>query len=96
VRPSRPCLHQDRIAAAVPFIDLNDLSPNLLGRRFCPWQSAGYGSSVSRGILSAKGRTISIDENEYKDLLQTDAAINPGNSGGPLVDLQGNSSESVR
>jgi S1-C subfamily serine protease len=30
-----------------------------------------------------------MDDNEYKDLLQTDAAINPGNSGGPLVDLQG-------
>ena len=49
----------------------------------------GYGSSVSRGILSATNRTITINEQEYKDLLQTDAAINPGNSGGPLIDLQG-------
>jgi serine protease Do len=74
----------------LPFIDLNDLSPNLLGQTVLVLGNPlGYGSSVSRGILSAKGRTISIDENEYKDLLQTDAAINPGNSGGPLVDLQG-------
>jgi len=49
----------------------------------------GYGLSVSRGILSAVNRTITVDENEYKDLLQTDAAINPGNSGGPLVNLDG-------
>ena len=72
------------------YIDLDDLSPNLLGQTVLVLGNPlGYGSSVARGILSAKGRTISIDENEFKDLLQTDAAINPGNSGGPLVDLQG-------
>jgi serine protease Do len=49
----------------------------------------GYGSSVARGILSAKGRTVTVDNNEYKNLIQTDAAINPGNSGGPLIDLSG-------
>jgi serine protease Do len=75
--------------APLPFINLDDLSPNLLGQTVLVLGNPlGYGSSVSRGILSAKGRTISIDDNEYKDLLQTDAAINPGNSGGPLVDLQ--------
>jgi serine protease Do len=75
--------------APLPFINLDDLSPNLLGQTgLVLGNPLGYGSSVSRGILSAKGRTISIDDNEYKDLLQTDAAINPGNSGGPLVDLQ--------
>jgi serine protease Do len=73
----------------LPFINLDDLSPNLLGQTVLVLGNPlGYGSSVSRGILSAKGRSISIDDNEYKDLLQTDAAINPGNSGGPLVDLQ--------
>ena len=73
----------------LPFINLDDLSPNLLGQTVLVLGNPlGYGSSVSRGILSAKGRTISIDDNEFKDLLQTDAAINPGNSGGPLVDLQ--------
>jgi serine protease Do len=39
--------------------------------------------------LSAKGRSLTVEDVEFKDLLQTDAAINPGNSGGPLVDLRG-------
>ncbi|MZQ86577.1 PDZ domain-containing protein [Paenibacillus sp. 5J-6] len=49
--------------------------------------------SVTTGVLSAKERTISIDDTEgtrnYKHLLQTDTAINPGNSGGPLLNLNG-------
>jgi S1-C subfamily serine protease len=43
------------------------------------------GPSVTRGIISAKGRTL----DKLDNLLQTDAAINPGNSGGPLVSAQG-------
>ncbi len=74
----------------LPFISPNDLSPNLLGQTVLVLGNPlGYGSSVARGILSAKGRAISVQDVEYKDLLQTDAAINPGNSGGPLVDLNG-------
>ena len=34
-------------------------------------------------------REITIENVDYHDLLQTDAAINPGNSGGPVVDLAG-------
>ena len=49
----------------------------------------GYGHSVARGILSATNRTLTVEQNDYKNLLQTDAAINPGNSGGPLIDLAG-------
>ena len=45
--------------------------------------------TVTSGIVSAKNRTIKIDENEKSsymtDLIQTDATINPGNSGGPLI-----------
>jgi serine protease Do len=50
------------------------------------------GTSVTVGIVSAKGRRGEIlAGTEFSgDLLQTDAAINPGNSGGPLCDLQGN------
>jgi serine protease Do len=71
-----------------PYIDLNDLSPNLLGQTcLVLGNPLGYGSSVARGILSAKKRTVEVNGTEYRDLLQTDAAINPGNSGGPLVDL---------
>lgn len=48
----------------------------------------GMGHSVSRGIVSAKGRG-SVGIVDHEDFIQTDAAINPGNSGGALVDLQG-------
>jgi S1-C subfamily serine protease len=48
------------------------------------------GPTVTKGILSAKDRTIQTAENQtFADMLQTDAAINPGNSGGPLVDANG-------
>lgn len=46
----------------------------------------GFDHSVTAGIVSAKGRFIS---GNYDDFLQTDASINPGNSGGPLIDLRG-------
>ncbi|MBQ2788373.1 MAG: trypsin-like peptidase domain-containing protein, partial [Thermoguttaceae bacterium] len=45
------------------------------------------GSSVSAGVVSAKGRFI--NSKDGKQFIQTDAAINPGNSGGPLVNLRG-------
>jgi serine protease Do len=47
----------------------------------------GLGSTVTMGIVSAKGRAIGIGP--YDDFIQTDASINPGNSGGPLFDLHG-------
>jgi S1-C subfamily serine protease len=50
-----------------------------------------YSNSVTCGIVSAKGRSITTDNNEQlTNLIQTDAAINPGNSGGPLLDAGGN------
>ncbi|MDD2499021.1 MAG: trypsin-like peptidase domain-containing protein [Desulfitobacteriaceae bacterium] len=49
----------------------------------------GLDHTVTVGVISAKGRPITIDGNQFKDLLQTDASINPGNSGGPLIDLEG-------
>ncbi|MDQ3117931.1 MAG: trypsin-like peptidase domain-containing protein [Verrucomicrobiota bacterium] len=74
----------------LPFVNLHDISPNLLGQTVLVVGNAlGYGSSISRGILSGVKREISINNNDYHDLLQTDAAINPGNSGGPLIDLSG-------
>lgn len=45
--------------------------------------------TVTSGIISAKNRTIKIEEESKSsymtDLIQTDATINPGNSGGPLI-----------
>jgi serine protease Do len=53
-------------------------------------------STVTAGIISAKGRSINILSRDngqgstaIESFIQTDAAINPGNSGGALVDLQG-------
>ena len=75
----------------LPYLNLETLSPNLLGQTVLVLGNpVGYESSVSAGILSAKDRTLTIGDLTMEGLLQTDAAINPGNSGGPLVDGQGN------
>ncbi len=50
----------------------------------------GLDSTVTAGIISAKGRDIEGGtQGQFKRFIQTDAAINPGNSGGPLVNLGG-------
>ena len=48
-------------------------------------------STVTAGIVSAKGREINILEGKFpiESFIQTDAAINPGNSGGALVNKNG-------
>jgi len=58
----------------------------------------GLSSTVTAGIVSAKGRDINIIQDAsagqrggsyaIENFIQTDAAINPGNSGGPLVNLK--------
>jgi S1-C subfamily serine protease len=45
-----------------------------------------FSNTVTSGIVSAKGRTITTEGSNLRNLIQTDAAINPGNSGGPLLD----------
>ena len=47
------------------------------------------GPSVTRGIVSAIGRTLILDDGALDGLIQTDAAISSGNSGGPLVNVRG-------
>ncbi len=84
--------------AKLPVIPLGDSDGSMVGE----WVIAignPYGEAlehtVTVGVLSAKGREISIYDEEqnlqrrYANLMQTDAAINPGNSGGPLLDLNG-------
>lgn len=55
----------------------------------------GYGQSVTTGVISALGRSVSISDTTTgtkvinNNLIQTDAAINPGNSGGALLNIKG-------
>lgn len=77
-------VESDQPLAFVPFGDSDAM-------RVGDWVMAmgnplGQGFSVSAGIVSARGRTLS---GSYDDYLQTDAAINRGNSGGPLFNMDG-------
>lgn len=55
----------------------------------------GYGQSVTTGVISALGRSVSVSDSSTgttvvnNNLIQTDAAINPGNSGGALLNVKG-------
>lgn len=55
----------------------------------------GYGQSVTTGVISALGRSVSVSDSATgttvvnNNLIQTDAAINPGNSGGALLNIKG-------
>ena len=74
----------------LPFFQLSESPTGMLGQTVLALGNPlGYGHAVSRGIVSALDRAITVGEVEYKGLVQTDAAINPGNSGGALIDLNG-------
>lgn len=45
--------------------------------------------SMTSGIVSAKDRSITMENGEVMNMIQTDTAINSGNSGGPLFDMYG-------
>ncbi|MCU1345391.1 MAG: hypothetical protein JWL70_1657 [Acidimicrobiia bacterium] len=47
------------------------------------------GPTVTKGIVSALGRSIETEEGSLSGLIQTDASISSGNSGGPLVNASG-------
>jgi serine protease Do len=81
-------------AAGLPFIKFIDSDAINVG----DWVLAvgnpfGLNSTVTAGIVSAKGRSIDILRRNAKSpiesFIQTDAAINPGNSGGALVNANG-------
>ncbi len=50
--------------------------------------AAGEGKTATMGIISAKNKTLAVDDRTLS-VIQTDAAINPGNSGGALVNASG-------
>lgn len=75
-------------ATGLPKVTLG--SPDLL--KVGEWVLAigspfGFDSSVTAGIVSAKGR--SLPQENFVPFIQTDVAINPGNSGGPLFNMKG-------
>ncbi len=85
-------IEDGRQFATVPFGDSEKLRIGEEVLAFGTPFSPKLERSVSRGIVSAKGRAdlpIQGSEIRYSNFIQTDAAINPGNSGGPLVNLYG-------
>jgi serine protease Do len=80
-------------AEDLPVVELGDSDALLVGDDVVAIGNAlalPGGPTVTRGIVSATGRTLSAEGGiELDHLIQTDAAINPGNSGGPLVDASG-------
>ena len=90
--------------ANLPHVPLGDSDKTRVGEWVLAIGNPGFDESstldftVTGGIISAKGRPLSVltaeAENSsgnfaIEDFLQTDAAINPGNSGGPLVNIRG-------
>jgi Do/DeqQ family serine protease len=74
----------------LPFAKLGDSDAIRVG----DWAVAigspfGLEETVTAGIISAVRQSLLIEDRDYRDLLQTDAAINRGNSGGPLCNING-------
>ena len=79
-------------AAELPYLKMADSDQAEPGQWVLAVGSPlGLTSTVTAGIISAKGRTLSLlrDPDAIESFIQTDAAVNPGNSGGPLVDSEG-------
>lgn len=75
-------------AQALPVVKLGSSKELKVGEWvFAIGSPFGFDSSVTAGIVSAKGR--SLPNENYVPFIQTDVAINPGNSGGPLFNLDG-------
>lgn len=76
-----------------PYLSLNDGAPPRVGEWVIAIGNAldlPGGPTVTVGVVSALGRTISAGGgSELYDLVQTDTVINPGNSGGPLINVSG-------
>ncbi len=76
-------------AEELPFVTFGDSDVSKIGE----WVLAvgnpyNLTSTVTAGIISAKGRDLEGNKN-IESFIQTDAAVNPGNSGGALVNTRG-------
>lgn len=75
-------------ASGLPKVSQGDISMLKVGEWVLAIGSPfGFDSSVTAGIVSAKGRSLS--QENFVPFIQTDVAINPGNSGGPLFNMKG-------
>ena len=81
---------------AIKVASVNDSEDLTVGQGVIAIGNAlGYGQSVTNGIISALGRSVSVQDETTgqtitnNNMIQTNAAINPGNSGGALLNAQG-------
>ncbi len=97
--------HDAQVVGADPATDLAVLKIGAANLTAAPWGKSsdlevgdpvlaigspfGLARTDTHGILSSTGRHAVVENVNYQDFLQTDAAVNPGNSGGPLVNMQG-------
>jgi len=75
----------------LPVIKIGTSADLMLGEPVVAIGNAyGYPHTITRGIISQLHRPVQVSEDQqYADLIQTDASINPGNSGGPLLNIDG-------
>ena len=84
---------------AILKIDATDYTPAVLGDSdnlnigelvIAIGNPLGFQHTVTAGVISALGRTLSGESGVSMDsMIQTDASLNPGNSGGPLINSEG-------
>ena len=84
-------LKVDSLPVGVQPLPLGDINNVAVGQTVVAIGNPfGLGGTMTRGIISALGRTIpALTTFNIPQAIQTDAPINPGNSGGPLLNLNG-------
>jgi len=74
----------------LPYIAMGTSSDLLIGETVIAIGNPfGLSHTVTSGVVSAVGRSLTDADRTYTDFIQTDASINPGNSGGPLLNIRG-------
>jgi 2-alkenal reductase len=81
----------DDLPAGIEPLNMGDINSIAVGQTVVAIGNPfGLGGTLTRGIVSALGRTIpALTPFSIPQAIQTDAPINPGNSGGPLLNLEG-------